>query len=206
MARALVLTSAGNSAPCPPSAQSKDAASTENLDWMDAFFHPGPPLEPGSDITTVEFHQSSIDTASFYCCIEKIKSLQKFTYDVWRQSNAGIQTWEPRGIVGVLQLFANRSVVRVELVSIAHIGRVRFRREEPFVGSLRAFEVLETMRLETVMLYKEVEGIDDRTPNEKSESIQLGPPEIIEHDWAEDVTLWWNLSVSLTFYQLPRRD
>lgn len=148
------------------------------------FFHSPPPAEPASDITTVEFYQSSIDTASFYRCIEKIKSLRKFAYDFWQPANPGPQDWEPRGIVGVLQLFASRTLVHLELTGVTAIYTVIFRRGEPFIGSLRAFEVLNTLRLESLMLYKEVEGTDDRTPDEKSESNQIGPPEITEHDWA----------------------
>lgn len=61
---------------------------------------------------------------------------------------------------------------------------MRFRRGEPFIGSLRAFEVLETLRLETVMLYKEVDGTDDRTPDGPPPRNQYITPEITQDDWA----------------------
>ncbi len=123
-------------------------------------------LRPNSDITSLEFHQSSIDMRSFYYCIRRIKSLQKFTYDFSAATTMGEQTWEPRGIFLVLLSFASRSLVHLELTGVTDIYSVQFRRGEPFIGSLRAFEVLETLRLETVMLYKEVEGTVDTTPDE----------------------------------------
>ena len=132
------------------------------------FFHSGPPTEPASDITTVEFYQSSIDTASFYRCIEKIKSLRKFTYDFWKHANPEPQDWEPRGIIGVLQLFASRTLIHLELTGKPKIYMVNFGRGEPFIGSLRAFEVLETLRLQAVMLYKEVEGTDEETTDDET--------------------------------------
>lgn len=124
------------------------------------------PFEHESNITTLEFHQSSIDMLSFSHCIERIKSLHKFTYDFRAATAVGDQTWEPRGIVGVLRSCASRSLVHLELTGVTDIYSVRFRRGEPFIGGLRAFEVLETLRLETVMLYREIEGTDDRTPDE----------------------------------------
>lgn len=142
------------------------------------------PDESGSQITTLEFHQSAISTTNFAKCIARIKSLQKFTYDFCADTAEKFQAWEPRGVIRVLQSFASRSLVHLELTGVTTIYTVKFRRGEPFIGSLRAFEVLETLRLESLMLYKEVEGTDDRTPDEESEPYQIGPPEITEHDWA----------------------
>lgn len=147
-------------------------------------FIPVVSVEPNSDITTLEFHQSSIEMFSFCRSIEKIKALQNFTYDFCADITVGEQTWEPRAIVGLLQLFASRSLVHLELTGVTNIYSVRFRRGEPFIGSLRAFEVLETLRLETVMLYKEVDGTDDRTPDGPPPRNQYITPEITQDDWA----------------------
>ena len=53
-------------------------------------------------------------------------------------------------------MFASRSLVHLELTGFTDIYHVKLRRHEPFIGSLRAFEVLETLILETVMLYNEI--------------------------------------------------
>lgn len=138
-------------------------------------------FEPKSNIATLEFHQSSIDMGSLCSCLGKIKALQYFIYDFCADVALGYQTWEPRAIVGILQLFAGRSLVHLELTGVTDIYSVRFRRGEPFIGSLRAFEVLETLRLETVMLHKEVDGTDDGSPDEPLEGLAPG---ITENDWA----------------------
>lgn len=145
---------------------------------------------PKSEITSLEFRESTIDPDSFSKCIANIKSLQKFIYDFCADIDFGDPYWEPRGIVGVLKAFASRSLVHLELTGITDIDHVKLRRGEPFIGSLRAFEVLETLILETVTLYKEVEGTDDRTPNEKSESNQIGAPETNEHDLSGGRNTW----------------
>ncbi len=147
-------------------------------------FRFGPPavhFERHSKITTLEFHQSSIDKNSFRDCIRRIKALQRFTYDFCGSTAVGDQTWEPRGIVQVLGWFASTSLVHLELTGVSDIYHVQFRHGEPFIGTLRAFEALETLRLETVMLYKEVEDTDDRTPDVDR---RYGPREIGEDEWA----------------------
>ena len=154
------------------------------------------PVEPDSEITNLEFYQSSISTVSFYRCIKKIKSLQKFTYDFHdfcADTTEEQHSWESRGVVGVLQSFASRSLVHLELTGVTTIHTVKFRRGEPFIGSLRAFEVLETLRLETVMLYKEVECTDDEnTDDETTEH------ETTDGDTTDDETLDGQCGTSIT--------
>lgn len=147
-------------------------------------YKPVIPIRPKSEITKLQFHQSSIETGSFLKCMASIKALQQFTYDFCADIDELEGAWEPRGIVEVLQAFASRSLVYLELTGVTTIYTVKFRRGEPYIWSLRNFEVLEILRLETVMLFMEVEGTDDRTPDEKSERYQHGPPEITGHDWA----------------------
>ena len=147
-------------------------------------FRFGPPavhFEQHSKITTLEFHQSSIDQNSFRDCIGRIKALQRFTYDFCESTAVADQTWQPRGIVQVLGWFASTSLVHLELTGVSDIYHVQFRHGEPFIGTLRAFEVLETLRLETVMLYREVEGTDDGTPDV---DLASGPREIGEDERA----------------------
>lgn len=51
-----------------------------------------PVLKPNSNITILEFHQSSIDKGSFYDCIKRIKALRKFTYGFCAAATVGDQT------------------------------------------------------------------------------------------------------------------
>ena len=148
-------------------------------DWPEQGNSLEPSTERYSNITALELHQSKVNTDSIYACIKGIRSLHRFTYDFC--AARGRSTWEPRNIVRVLQAFAYQSLVHLELTGVTDIYSVRFRRGEPFIGNLRAFEVLETLRLETVMLYKEIEGTDDRTPDVGHWTTDL---EITEKDWA----------------------
>ena len=176
-----------------PSIRTIKGRNVDGEDELSGSFYKTPPfphtIRPYSDITTLEFHQSSIDMNSFFHFIRRIKSLRNFTYDFSAATTVGEQTWEPRGIVLLLLSFASRSLVHLELTGVTDIYSVKFRRGEPFIGSLRAFEVLETLRLETVMLYKEVEGTVDTTPDEMA-VVMLGwvqgssIPRTSEDDWA----------------------
>ncbi|KAF6235067.1 hypothetical protein HO173_006694 [Letharia columbiana] len=56
------------------------------------------------------------------------------------------------------------------------IYTVQFRHGEPFTGNLRAFENLETLKLETAMTFEEVDGADDSTPDEDVGYSQVGVP------------------------------
>ena len=113
-------------------------------------------------ITTLELYQSAIDRHGFYKCIREIKSLQRFTYDFSAATALVDATpWQPRVIVEYLRWYASKSLVHLELTGIIDVDDVEFRSGEPFIGNLRAFKVLETLRLETMMLYKEVEEIDE---------------------------------------------
>ena len=128
------------------------------MDWETGpTVHRLPPVPCDSNITTLEFHQSLIGNNNFYECIRRIKSLQKFTYGFPAATTKEYPLWEPRGTVSILQAFASRSLVHLELTGVANIDSVNFRGGEPVIGSLRAFEVLETLRLQTVMLHKEDE-------------------------------------------------
>lgn len=124
-------------------------------------------MTTSSSLTNLEFRQSTIPTALFECTFPSIAGLQSFTYD-FRPDTAHLEPWQPRRIVEALKANARKTLSKLELTSLvatehAAIGShdwSTFEEGEPFIGSLNAFEVLETIRLATMMLYKEIEGVD----------------------------------------------
>lgn len=76
------------------------------------------------------------------------------------------QRWQPRQTVGALDVYTRKILVHLELTCLSVTGRagvggfknIDFEKGEPFIGSLCAFKVLERIRMEMMMLYKEIEG------------------------------------------------
>lgn len=61
--------------------------------------------------------------------------------------------------------------------------------DEPFIGSLKAFEVLETIGLETVMLHKEIEGVDCWTQEESIKQLDVEGREASRKESAEEADM-----------------
>ena len=133
---------------------------TSGADFQRRFFQP-------SEVTTLEFRESNISAACFSESLRVIKGLQKFIYDFW--ANAAVnwnvrQLWEPRQTVRALEDYTKKTLRHLELtgrpgrqhVTVGDFEHIDFANGEPFLGSLCAFEVLETIRIETMMLYKEI--------------------------------------------------
>ena len=124
-------------------------------------------LTASSNLTNLEFRQSVIPTALFERTFPTIAGMQSFIYD-FKADTAHLGPWQPRRIVEALKADASKTLSNLELTSLvatehAAIGNpewTTFEEDEPFIGSLNAFEVLETIRLETMMLYKEIERVD----------------------------------------------
>ena len=66
-------------------------------------------------------------------------------------------TWEPRGIVADLLLHASHSLVSLDLTAGSLAGVVKLSNDEPFIESLRSFQALKLVRLDTMMLFKKME-------------------------------------------------
>ncbi|CAD6586203.1 MAG: hypothetical protein ASARMPRED_002472 [Alectoria sarmentosa] len=128
------------------------------------------------------YHQvSDIDTESLTEQIRGVKALEAFTYHFCRSLTYGIDDnkldgedaenpfgdaekyeekntprWEPRAITAALLRYASHSLTFLELRATNLMGSARFRDGEPFLGSLRSFNVLSEVRLDTMMLIKTV--------------------------------------------------
>lgn len=121
-----------------------------------------------SEVTSLEFFQSSITSACFAESLRVIKGLQKFTYDFWADASTDQDSqkllWEPRQTVRALEIHTKKTLRHLEITGSPgtrdpHTGDfpyLDFENGEPFIGSLCAFKVLEKIRVETMMLYKEV--------------------------------------------------
>ena len=64
--------------------------------------------------------------------------------------------WEPCALTARLLQYARDSLVSLDLSAAGFKGAVKFDSDEPFIGSLRSFRALRVVRLDTMMLFKEV--------------------------------------------------
>ena len=129
------------------------------VDFQRRFFQP-------SEVTSLEFYESNITPTCFAKSLRVIKGLQKFTYDFWADASIDRhrrQLWEPRQTVRVLEVHTKKTLRHLELTGSpgaqlqdGEFEHIDFENDEPFIGSLCAFKVLEKIRIETMMLYKEV--------------------------------------------------
>lgn len=112
---------------------------------------------------------SSVNELSLWCCqmssdslvscLERIRALKRFTYNMYAAGVSAI-TWEPRLIVKALRKHARRTLVHLELTGRLTSFSPLPIDGEPFVGTLRSFEVLESLRLITTMLFKPIDSED----------------------------------------------
>lgn len=164
-----------------------------------------------SKVTSLEFYQSAIDAASFSGTLCAIRGLQKFIYDFWAHTSVDPQVWEPHQIIGALKVHARKTLAHLELTGRPftedpEVGDCAYNEGEPFIGSLCVFEALKTIRLETMMLYKEVEGADCLTQEENN----LGPSSMklreLGRRWREDQMSSSSQSVLWISYQRRHAD
>ena len=64
--------------------------------------------------------------------------------------------WEPRAITATLLQYAGNALVSLDLTAGGFRGAVKFSNDEPFIGSLRSFQVLKEVCIDTTMLFKRV--------------------------------------------------
>ena len=65
-------------------------------------------------------------------------------------------SWEPRGIVADLLLYARHSLVSLDLTAGSLAGVVKLSNDEPFIDGLRSFRALKSVHLDTMMLFKKL--------------------------------------------------
>ena len=67
-------------------------------------------------------------------------------------------SWEPRSITASLMQYARQSLVSMKLTATSIAGLLKLSRNELFIGSLRSFEALTSVCLETVLLFERVQS------------------------------------------------
>lgn len=116
-------------------------------------------------VTSLELYASNISAVCFSESLRWIKGLQKFIYDFCASDTVIGHLhvlWEPHQTVRALEDYTKETLRHLELtgrpgrqhVTVGDFEHIDFGNGEPFIGSLCAFEVLETIRIETMMLCK----------------------------------------------------
>ena len=101
--------------------------------------------------------QGAIDTVTLSNYVRGIRELKRFRYTY---NGAPEVDWEPYGIVATLTQSASRSLVHLDLTTSGAFEMDWWSDTAPGIGSLRSFEVLETVRLHYILLFEEVQTID----------------------------------------------
>ena len=103
-----------------------------------------------SPVVDLDLH-GAIETVSLSNYVRGIRELKRFQYTFAGDPDI---YWEPCEIVATLEEFAFRSLVHLDLTANVAFSMV-WSDISPGIGSLRSFEVLETVRLQYYMLFEE---------------------------------------------------
>lgn len=112
-----------------------------------------------SQVTDVKLRLCDIDTATLSSHISAVKTLATLRYffsPAMDGYEAEFSRWEPRAIVTSLRLYAYDTLTILELTAATLKGTLPFQDDEPYIGSLRAFKVLRSLKLDTMMLYERI--------------------------------------------------
>ncbi len=133
-----------------------------------------------SSVKEISLRCSRVDSITFISCLEGIAKLESFAYDLV-QNPQSTNVWEPRLIVKALRKYARSTLVHLELTGEMTIGSSTPPESEPFIGTLRSFQVLESIRLMSMMLFKPIDGEDlDESENTiESTTEDLDPPDYL---------------------------
>ena len=138
-----------------------------------------PSTEEPLELTSFEVHRSVIRAEFFEDVLPALESLETFVYEFWTDAGHDIinhlTRWQPRRIVAALWKHNRKTLEHLELTCFGetlleyqnYLTCVNFSRDEPFIESLTGFEVLKTVRLEALMLYKEAWDPDGLVERER---------------------------------------
>lgn len=132
-----------------------------------------------SSVKEISMLSSHTEAASLANCLRHIESLERLTYDMVPPNQYTMRS-EPRLIVKALRKYARRTLVHLELTGGVSDISSDPTDGEPFIGTLRSFQVLQSIRLTTTMLFKPVNGAEV----DESEDIALSTPEDSVHPTA----------------------
>ena len=110
-----------------------------------------------SQVKYVKLEMCDIDTVTLTSHVSAVKSLETLEYifsPTTDEDEAGSARWEPRAIVASLRLYACDTLTILELTAANLTKILPFQDDEPYIGSLRAFKVLRSVKLDTMMLYE----------------------------------------------------
>lgn len=122
-----------------------------------------------SQVTDVKLEMCDIDTSTLTSHMSAFRALAtlKYTfYPITDYDKACSSRWEPRAIVASLMLYACDTLTILELTAIDLMDILPFQDDEPYIGSLRAFKVLRSVKLNTMMVCER---------NEAASSVPLEP-------------------------------
>ena len=123
-------------------------------------YHPRAKSGNDSKIIEIKFTRSNISSDSFENLFDQISALQSFEYEYHPTVIEGLGKFEFGRIVASLQANASHSLVHLGLTMITTYLDDRWRMiyvyGQIFVGSLRAFQVLKTIRANDTMFIERV--------------------------------------------------
>lgn len=108
----------------------------------------------------VKLELCDIDTATLTSHISAVKTLATLKYNfcpIKNEDEAFSSRWEPCAIVASLRLDACDTLTILELTAVSLTETLLFGDNEPYIGSLRAFKFLRSVKLDTMMLYERIE-------------------------------------------------
>lgn len=97
----------------------------------------------------------------------------------WNECDGPWSRWEPRAIAASLAEYACNSLVSLDLTAATFENTADLLRDEPFLDSLRAFQVLKKVRLNTMMLFKRLKY---------PEPVLVSPGHIARQTYREEIT------------------
>ncbi len=107
--------------------------------------------------------------------------------------------WEPRAIATTLLQCASNSLVSLNLTAGGFKGVVKFSGHDPFIGSLRSFQVLKYVCIDTTMLFKKVKCFGN-VSLARAKGIQRTSWEEIRAQWLVDF-----LPMSIESFELTHK-
>lgn len=125
--------------------------------YIEGHDQPWPYEDGSSEVTEIDLDNCAIDSSSLSACLRGVRSLQSFKYTFNSCVSYTLSCLEPRGTLAALTNYCSKTLVHLFLNMERPEKYENFEDGEPFLDSLRSFEVLETIRLDSAMLFEKVE-------------------------------------------------
>ena len=123
-----------------------------------------------SSVKKIRLESSQIESNHLTSCLKGMGTLERFTYDMVPIHISTI-AWKPRLIVKTLRQCARMTLVHMELTRETRGPSSNLVDCEQFIANLRSFQVLESIRLMSGMLFKPVDEEDIDESDDTDEDI-----------------------------------